>query len=134
MRRARAGWRGLGFEPSRNERRRRELRDALETTRTDTTERERGSGGEGGIRTHVPVTRQHAFEARPLRPLRYLSVEEDSVKRTFNYSARPQRAARSPHRCGALQTLSSRPEKALHQIAAFGLAHARDDLEPVILA
>ena len=22
--------------------------------------------GEGGIRTHVPVTRQHAFEARPL--------------------------------------------------------------------
>ena len=31
-------------------------------------------GGEGGIRTHVPVTRQHAFEARPLRPLRYLSV------------------------------------------------------------
>ena len=30
-------------------------------------------GGEGGIRTHVPVTRQHAFEARPLRPLRYLS-------------------------------------------------------------
>src|SRR3954469_4583439 len=31
-------------------------------------------GGEGGIRTHVPVTRQHAFEARPLRPLRYLSA------------------------------------------------------------
>src|SRR6185436_15629365 len=30
--------------------------------------------GEGGIRIHVPVTRQHAFEARPLRPLRYLSV------------------------------------------------------------
>ena len=31
-------------------------------------------GGEGGIRTHVPVTRQDAFEAPPLRPLRYLSV------------------------------------------------------------
>src|SRR5262245_37064534 len=30
-------------------------------------------GGEGGIRTHVPVTRQDAFEAPPLRPLRYLS-------------------------------------------------------------
>ena len=29
---------------------------------------------EGGIRTHVPVTRQDAFEAPPLRPLRYLSV------------------------------------------------------------
>ena len=32
------------------------------------------NGGEGGIRTHVPVTRQDAFEAPPLRPLRYLSV------------------------------------------------------------
>ena len=30
-------------------------------------------GGEGGIRTPVPVTRQDAFEAPPLRPLRYLS-------------------------------------------------------------
>jgi hypothetical protein len=33
-----------------------------------------GFGGEGGIRTHVPVTRQAAFEAAPLRPLRYLSA------------------------------------------------------------
>src|SRR5262247_2923015 len=33
-----------------------------------------GYGGEGGIRTPVPVTRQDAFEAPPLRPLRYLSV------------------------------------------------------------
>ena len=31
-------------------------------------------GGEGGIRTPVPVTRQDAFEAPPLRPLRYLSI------------------------------------------------------------
>jgi hypothetical protein len=31
-------------------------------------------GGEGGIRTPVPVTRQDAFEAPPLRPLRYLSL------------------------------------------------------------
>jgi hypothetical protein len=30
-------------------------------------------GGEGGIRTPVPITRQDAFEAPPLRPLRYLS-------------------------------------------------------------
>ena len=33
----------------------------------------RRNGGVGGIRTHVPVTRQDAFEAPPLRPLRYLS-------------------------------------------------------------
>src|SRR5688500_19835347 len=32
-------------------------------------------GGEGGIRTHVPLARQDAFEAPPLRPLRYLSAE-----------------------------------------------------------
>ena len=31
-------------------------------------------GGEGGIRTPVPLTRQDAFEAPPLRPLRYLSA------------------------------------------------------------
>ena len=36
----------------------------------------RVNGGEGGIRTHVPVTRQDAFEAPPLRPLRYLSVKD----------------------------------------------------------
>src|SRR6185503_6479418 len=47
-------------------------------------------GGEGGIRTHVPVTRQHAFEARPLRPLRYLSVEGIALKRTVDYSAGPR--------------------------------------------
>src|SRR5262245_21469119 len=34
-------------------------------------------GGEGGIRTHVPRKGQDAFEAPPLRPLRYLSVEDD---------------------------------------------------------
>ena len=31
-------------------------------------------GGEGAIRTHVPLARQDAFEAPPLRPLRYLSA------------------------------------------------------------
>jgi hypothetical protein len=36
-------------------------------------------GGEGGIRTHVPVTRQIAFEAIPLRPLRYLSARENQL-------------------------------------------------------
>ena len=39
-------------------------------------------GGEGGIRTHVPLTRQDAFEAPPLRPLRYLSAE-DGVAQNF---------------------------------------------------
>ena len=37
-------------------------------------------GGEGGIRTHVPVTRQDAFEAPPLRPLRYLSAEAGPIR------------------------------------------------------
>src|SRR5437762_304740 len=49
----------------------------------------RKSGGEGGIRTHVPVTRQDAFEASPLRPLRYLSVAQNRAKRTLYYSPPP---------------------------------------------
>src|SRR5690242_558023 len=44
------------------------------------------SGGEGGIRTHVPLTGQDAFEAPPLRPLRYLSVRQLRVERTFHYT------------------------------------------------
>ena len=42
----------------------------------DAGDRHEGSevGGEGGIRTHVPLTGQDAFEAPPLRPLRYLSA------------------------------------------------------------
>ena len=43
------------------------------------------NGGEGGIRTHVPVTRQDAFEAPPLRPLRYLSGRV--AVRTGHYTA-----------------------------------------------
>ena len=45
-------------------------------------------GGEGGIRTHVPLTRQDAFEAPPLRPLRYLSAEV-YVFRTIDYTWGP---------------------------------------------
>ena len=41
------------------------------------------NGGEGGIRTHVPVTRQDAFEAPPLRPLRYLSVYRPNFHHTL---------------------------------------------------
>ena len=42
--------------------------------------------GEGGIRTHVPIAGQDAFEAPPLRPLRYLSAGVTTSKRTFYYS------------------------------------------------
>src|SRR5262249_24230337 len=40
------------------------------------SERNARDGGEGGVRPPVPVTRQDAFEAPPLRPLRYLSAED----------------------------------------------------------
>ena len=42
------------------------------------------NGGEGGIRTHVPVTRQDAFEAPPLRPLRYLSINKRVLAQNYN--------------------------------------------------
>ena len=53
-------------------------------------------GGEGGIRTHVPLTGQDAFEAPPLRPLRYLSprplasrsTPKAGVGWTLDYSVR----------------------------------------------
>ena len=50
-----------------------ELQRPRESASAPATERRDEGGGEGGIRTHVPVTRQDAFEAPPLRPLRYLS-------------------------------------------------------------
>ena len=57
----------------------RNSRDYLDFAVRFVGQRERNrNGGEGGIRTHVPVTRQDAFEAPPLRPLRYLSVEENA--------------------------------------------------------
>src|SRR5438105_1341509 len=55
--------------------------------------RAKADGGEGGIRTHVPLTRQIAFEAIPVRPLRYLSaravVGRGSLHHTTN--AKPSR-------------------------------------------
>src|SRR5436190_10566831 len=62
-----------GFEPAGDERPRVAARPRV-LTEPPTTERSEEDGGEGGIRTPVPVTRQDAFEAPPLRPLRYLSV------------------------------------------------------------
>ena len=42
-------------------------------------------GGEGGIRTHVGLFRpQPAFEAGPLRPLRYLSARYSTIARESN--------------------------------------------------
>ena len=32
------------------------------------------AGGDGGIRTHVPISRQNDFESFSLRPLRYVSI------------------------------------------------------------
>ncbi len=46
--------------------------------------RDSSHGGEGGIRTHVGVAPQPAFEAGPLRPLRYLSSVERTPRPTAN--------------------------------------------------
>ena len=42
-------------------------------------------GGDGGIRTHVPLAWQHDFESRSLWPLRYVSIAQrnSNTKRWF---------------------------------------------------
>jgi hypothetical protein len=81
-------------------------------------------GGEGGIRTHVPVTRQDAFEAPPLRPLRYLSVwVACSVADLLLYARSAQPRSRA-----------ALAEEPLQNLAAFLVAHAGDDLELVVVA
>src|SRR6059058_1196209 len=86
-------------------------------------ERARASvGGEGGIRTHVPVTRQDAFEAPPLRPLRYLSGARTTAQRTFYYSL-----AIAPH---------PDPRRSLKNACTRSrlfLADARHHLDPMIM-
>ena len=66
------------------------------------------SGGEGGIRTHVPVSRQDAFEAPPLRPLRYLSAPLLYAGRAPSSARRPttrvNRPARLPRAAGRRRT------------------------------
>ena len=45
------------------------------------------NGGEGGIRTHVPViSRQPDFESGPLRPLRYLSAAAECRQGISTYT------------------------------------------------
>ena len=80
-------------------------------------------GGEGGIRTHVPVTRQDAFEAPPLRPLRYLS----QVVRA-GCSRDGRRANISLYRAATLS------EKLLNKNAAGLLKHASREREAMIQA
>src|SRR5207244_1613199 len=89
-------------------------------------------GGEGGIRTHVPVTRQDAFEASPLRPLRYLSERQMRVKRTFHYSPPEPRTPSPEPPAPSHQCLSPFLKKGSDEIAALVLEHARDDLKPVV--
>src|ERR1700730_13298014 len=82
-------------------------------------------GGEGGIRTHVPVTRQDAFEAPPLRPLRYLSGRQPS----YPYYRVPPGACLSNRNT----LLAPNTEKRLQQRTAFLPADARDNFEPVVV-
>jgi hypothetical protein len=58
-------------------------------------------GGEGGIRTHVPLTGQDAFEAPPLRPLRYLSGRTGELPiLPCSPATRKRRGGRGPHNSG----------------------------------
>ncbi len=69
-------------------------------------------GGEGGIRTHVPVTRQAAFEAAPLRPLRYLSALTGSGR-----NRRPGGRALLAHAAGGRSAAGL--EETLQNVAAL---------------
>jgi hypothetical protein len=81
-------------------------------------------GGEGGIRTHVPVTRQDAFEAPPLRPLRYLSLRPTCWKRTLNYTARKvglkSHAVRLKPDTTYRKAKCHRDERGFYKCGAFG--------------
>src|SRR5580765_3545169 len=56
-------------------------------------------GGEGGIRTPVPLAGQDAFEAPPLRPLRYLSRPAGEPR---FYRVQPQPGNRTAARDGCV--------------------------------
>jgi hypothetical protein len=88
--------------------------------------RAKEDGGEGGIRTPVPVTRQDAFEAPPLRPLRYLSNINFARWGPFNI---PHIAARSGRRCA---TVPSGPRPSTLLRTTLSLSKGR--LRPQALA
>ena len=116
---------------SRRERRaERESVEAWKTTRSAKTERMRGIGGEGGIRTHVPLTRQDAFEAPPLRPLRYLSAKVDRVEQTHQYSVTERLEASAALR---LPTRARRLRSFQHPPNVVELQHVASYFEPVRL-
>jgi hypothetical protein len=89
------------------------------------------AGGEGGIRTHVPLTGQDAFEAPPLRPLRYLSVFWRSALRS-HVAARSGRGAAVNQKSAIRQSPIDNPPIAnressivnLHAAAAAGRSPA----------
>ena len=69
---------------------------------------------------------QDAFEAPPLRPLRYLSEAGNARGPTLKYTNSQQKRARP------LST--STLEERLHQLPALGFANAGDHLEPMIVS
>jgi hypothetical protein len=94
---------------------------------------QRAVGGEGGIRTHVPVTRQDAFEAPPLRPLRYLSVRRMRARSTFYYSPpSPPHDGPANLRKKTTRSRTAFTEEPLHQRTALLFPYAGGDREPVV--
>ena len=79
-----------------------------------------GIGGEGGIRTRVGViSPQTAFEAAPLRPLRYLSAKK------WEY-----RVAQSPNE--SVFAVSSLSKELSEQFAGVFLEHSGYHLDPMV--
>src|SRR5687767_3306372 len=78
------------------------------------------NGGEGGIRTPVPVTRQDAFEAPPLRPLRYLSGTTDS---TTHSALGPALRHDAPVKQPAPIAAGGYPADRVHSVAAVQDGH-----------
>src|SRR5438477_4648367 len=100
-------------------------------------------GGEGGIRTHVPLTGQDAFEAPPLRPLRYLSgsvcraAAGDRLRALASVpTGRKHIIIHAPPPPSALRRdrrrLPTALEELLDELAAGLLEHAAGDEEPVV--
>ena len=92
-------------------------------------------GGEGGIRTHVPLTGQDAFEAPPLRPLRYLSAEDSVVQNFLFYlislarlKPRPVAGNRSSTSASSLGRGMSRPIREIPETGS-GQAFAEQHFE-----
>ena len=83
-----------------------------------------GDGGEGGIRTHVPLSRQIAFEAIPVRPLRYLSALARATAlanfelKTSNSKLRSERSSYDRVKNSWRRSLKNSCTTALHSAAS----------------